>query len=227
AADLPAAGVCAPHIRQRVWFDAQRVDHATGTRWEPEGEGAEGETWDEARVRRSEPGRADGGVADSEWFGRRGRNDGRSNGDAGGLHAETEAARSGTAGGVAYAEGQRRNGRQNPAGTSGRCCTQNGSGVADPSSRRVGIGQKAGREAEPSRVGTDGFWDDAVWIPCADGKARRLKPGLEPLVEGLPGRVALLRGAGNAIVPQVAAVFVKAYMEAVSLVPPQRAGSAS
>src|SRR5690606_40516922 len=98
AADLPAAGVCAPHIRQRVWFDAQRVDHATGTRWEPEGEGAEGETWDEARVRRSEPGRADGGVADSEWFGRRGRDDGHSNGDAGGLHAETEAAGSGTAG---------------------------------------------------------------------------------------------------------------------------------
>src|SRR5690606_6008238 len=64
AADLCAAGVGAPHIRQRLWFVAQRVDHATGARWESEGEGAEGETWDEAWVRRSEPGRADGGVAD-------------------------------------------------------------------------------------------------------------------------------------------------------------------
>src|SRR5690606_36829421 len=41
---------------------------------------------------------------------------------------------------------------------------------------------------------------------------------INPLVLGLPGRVALLRGAGNAIVPVLAAVFVRAYMEAVSLV---------
>src|SRR5690606_1644686 len=60
-------------------------------------------------------------------------------------------------------------------------------------------------------------WSDSVWIPCADGKARRIKPGLEPLVDGLPGRVALLRGAGNAIVPQVAATFIRAFMDAVGL----------
>src|SRR5690606_40550142 len=54
AADLCAAGVGAPHIRQRLWFVAQRVDHATGARWEPEGTGPEGAARDEARVRRSE-----------------------------------------------------------------------------------------------------------------------------------------------------------------------------
>jgi DNA (cytosine-5)-methyltransferase 1 len=56
-------------------------------------------------------------------------------------------------------------------------------------------------------------WDDSILIPCRDGKARRLKPSLEPLVDGLPGRVALLRGAGNAIVPQVAAAFIRAFLE--------------
>src|SRR5690606_10764898 len=131
AADLPAAGVGAPHIRQRLWW-----------------------------------------VADSERFGRRGRHDGRSNGDAGGLHAETEAA---------------------------------GSGAA----------------------GADGVWEAAVWVPCAGGMTRRMQPGLGPLVDGIRGRGALLRGAGNATGPQVAAVFGRASMEAVSLVPPQRAGSAS
>lgn len=34
-----------------------------------------------------------------------------------------------------------------------------------------------------------------------------------PLSSGLPGRVGLLRGAGNAIVPQVAAEFIRAAME--------------
>lgn len=34
-----------------------------------------------------------------------------------------------------------------------------------------------------------------------------------PLASGVPGRVGLLRGAGNAIVPQVAAAFIEAYCE--------------
>jgi DNA (cytosine-5)-methyltransferase 1 len=34
------------------------------------------------------------------------------------------------------------------------------------------------------------------------------------LVDGVPGRMGLLRGYGNAIVPPVAAAFVTAFMEA-------------
>ncbi len=34
-----------------------------------------------------------------------------------------------------------------------------------------------------------------------------------PIAESIPGRVGLLRGYGNAIVPQVAAEFIQAYME--------------
>lgn len=57
-------------------------------------------------------------------------------------------------------------------------------------------------------------WDRFDIIPFRDGKSRRIEPGLSPLVDGLPGRVGLLRGYGNAIVPQVAAEFIAAYCEA-------------
>ncbi|HKN16238.1 MAG TPA: DNA cytosine methyltransferase [Candidatus Sulfotelmatobacter sp.] len=55
-----------------------------------------------------------------------------------------------------------------------------------------------------------GIWGGAVWLPCRDGKARPTEPGTLPLADGLPRGVELLRGYGNAVVPQVAAAFVKA-----------------
>lgn len=56
------------------------------------------------------------------------------------------------------------------------------------------------------------------FITCKDGRKRRIptEPALYPLADGLPGRVGLLRGAGNAIVPQVAAAFLRALMEIIN-----------
>jgi DNA (cytosine-5)-methyltransferase 1 len=45
---------------------------------------------------------------------------------------------------------------------------------------------------------------DGEWNACCDRF---------PLAGAVTGRVALLRGAGNAIVPQVAAEFIRAFME--------------
>ena len=58
-----------------------------------------------------------------------------------------------------------------------------------------------------------GAWDESKWLECADGKARRIKPGITPLAHGVSGRVVKLRAIGNAIVPQVAAEFIKAFMD--------------
>jgi DNA (cytosine-5)-methyltransferase 1 len=41
----------------------------------------------------------------------------------------------------------------------------------------------------------------------------RIKPGLSLLADGIPGRVAQLCGLGNAIVPQLAAEFIGAYLD--------------
>lgn len=57
-----------------------------------------------------------------------------------------------------------------------------------------------------------GFWSGADWLGCRDGKFRPVEPGTQPLAHGIPARVGRLRGYGNAIVPQVAAEFVKAFI---------------
>ena len=63
-------------------------------------------------------------------------------------------------------------------------------------------------------IATPSPWSDFQIIQCRDGKARRIpaEPEFFPLAHGIPGRVGLLRGYGNAIVPQVAAEFITAYL---------------
>jgi len=59
---------------------------------------------------------------------------------------------------------------------------------------------------------TNGFWSDADWLGCRDGKWRPVEPSLEPLVDGASARVVRLRGYGNAIVAPQATAFIKAVM---------------
>lgn len=58
------------------------------------------------------------------------------------------------------------------------------------------------------------FWEDSEVIYCRDGKYRPIptEPALFPLANGISNRVGILRGAGNAIVPQAAAEIIKAVM---------------
>jgi DNA (cytosine-5)-methyltransferase 1 len=63
AADTCAAGVGAPHIRQRLYFVGERVDDATGARHHGALEGAEGEARHETRMRVFGAGSAPRGVA--------------------------------------------------------------------------------------------------------------------------------------------------------------------
>ncbi|EMA4560315.1 DNA cytosine methyltransferase [Klebsiella pneumoniae] len=95
-----------------------------------------------------------------------------------------------------------------------------------------------GREQDPAAsaglrgdywpLEVNGFWRDADWLLCRDGKWRPVEPGTFPLVDGAaarlgrvePGmarvassnRVGRLKGYGNAINAQAAAAFIRAYM---------------
>lgn len=105
----------------------------------------------------------------------------------------------------------------------------------------LGNAEAHGREGRTeARGGPDGPvpsgafepWSDFTVIACRDGKARRIGRGVFPLVNGIPkdlgqrfpelrrlvrsarsNRTGRLKGYGNAIVPQVAAEFVRAWME--------------
>lgn len=68
-----------------------------------------------------------------------------------------------------------------------------------------------GRLADPERPSPpDSFWSATDWLFCRDGKWRPVEPGTFPLAHGIPNRVGRLRAYGNAIVPQVAATFIRA-----------------
>jgi DNA (cytosine-5)-methyltransferase 1 len=68
--------------------------------------------------------------------------------------------------------------------------------------------------------GDDAMRCDMDWVLGADGKARRVKPGIRLLAHGVPNRVAKLRAFGNAIDPRPAEAFIRSVMETLDS-PPQ------
>jgi hypothetical protein len=87
----------------------------------------------------------------------------------------------------------------------------NGSGPLDWKSRPSDGWQEPDRGSSIPGA-TNGFWRDAEWLPCIDGKARPVEPGTFPLAHGIAGRVGRLRAYGNCIVAPQAAEVVKAYL---------------
>jgi len=78
--------------------------------------------------------------------------------------------------------------------------------------------RSSGPEHGATVLGRDGLGrdrhegSDLEWVIGADGKARRVKPGIRLLAHGVSNRVGKLRGFGNAIDPRPAAAFIEAYM---------------
>jgi DNA (cytosine-5)-methyltransferase 1 len=91
-------------------------------------------------------------------------------------------------------------------------------GLGNPEQVRCSGLPRRGARLKPS----DGCcWDEIEWVRCIDprnGTAtnRPIEPGLTPLAHGVPARVVRISGYGDAIVPQVAAMFLRGVMEVLA-----------
>jgi DNA (cytosine-5)-methyltransferase 1 len=236
AVDLCAAGVGAPHIRQRLFFTASRL--ADAGLHERAGRRAVAADDDRRGGQGVERGRqpasrgAIHGLADADQQfghgagdrGARGRPEHSERGATGGLadadHALGRAVQPGRDDGHRGAAGrQQGHGDAQERGRTERLADAEHGGreAGEPAARRAGEDPGA---AVPCGAGNDdrgpgpvnGLWSAADWLFCRDGKWRPVEPGTFPLAHGAPARVGRLRGYGNAINAEVAKAFIEAAM---------------
>ena len=238
AVDLCAAGVGAPHIRQRLYFVAESASHGHASEFQLGGEENKGrmqqpERRGTARIladtdrdgARQHARELSGDEGQHEEWAENGDHRARGGG-ATRILADTEHTERGTeqqaAGAGSGRGGPGRGGELGDSGGAGLAGRQGerGDDGALATAERAGGGVyvRPGRprqaEAEASwRGATSGFWSDCIWLPCTDGKARSTQPGLFPLAHGATARVGRLRAYGNAIVAPAAEAMILAYME--------------
>ena len=234
-----AAGVGAPHQRQRLYFVAyahgepgrlqlrprkprrQGAQAGRGRKaisvadtdngeqrrqllpWDSSGTGPQ----DQRDGRTAVDGRPDGGMGNSAGQRGRGRGQRATSG-----RPTLEPSRSGDAGELEHPSRSR--GRRNTRAIHREEDQDQDQGQGREARRLADVAVDAGA--------TRGFWSPADWVLCRDPSggppvARAVEPGTFPLAHGVRARVGLLSGYGNAIVPQVAATFILASLDAITL----------
>lgn len=81
----------------------------------------------------------------------------------------------------------------------------------DPSRNDGSVGKGSATSTERFPGPTNGFWADADWLRCRDGKQRPVEPGTFPLADGVVNRVEILKAYGNSLVLQQAVGFIHAF----------------
>ena len=199
AADLCAAGVGAPHIRQRLWFVGLGNVRGTGTGRDA---GADDRPQEEGAGRgQAARGERDGSKLASVSGGVVQPDDERV-----GLHVLWRGPLQSLLEATGDGEG--------------------GSGLANTTSEQPSkvaeilpwpdTEPRGGRSTPPGPV--SGYWDPADWVLCRDPggpRWRPVEPGTFPLAHGAPARVGRLRAYGHAIVAPLAQAWIEAVMESL------------
>ena len=235
AVPFPSAGIGAPHIRDRLYWGG--VANADNARLERRGA---------VRQRAAECASGScglvSGLADtgkSQW-GRRADDDAllidraatgwveiASNAERDSVssrvaHHDGHGCQPGREGGQALGHGQAAGADR---GAGGVADTQGGGWREERQDARgifVGDGSQGlaaglehgGGDQRPGPV--NGFWRDADWLLCRDGKWRPVEPGTFPLADGPAARVVRLRAYGNAINAKAAQAFIECLMESAA-----------
>ncbi len=193
AAVLTAAGAGAPHIRQRLYWVSDTDSFGCNLRLST----CEQETGQRSRIDCCDP---INGVADTsiDTFGSQYRESGE------GFRSQMQAR--------------------------GHCIS---SGMGKPDRDGCKPGSKTAETARYGHTIDATGWNDCEWLYCRDNKYRPVKPGVKPVVNWVPermvrsgdscesidtdntqeARVIRLKGYGNAIVPKVAAWFIKSFIK--------------
>ena len=210
ATDLCAAGVGAPHIRQRFFFVAERLGNAKRAGLERHF-GHENGSDEPGRIEANPHRPAAEGSGDGRLASANSETGGRDAGTISGTEAESKRERP--------ADGRQPDGFKSGHEIS-RLAIANrerqqkqGLPIRSGEPRQASLFECGESETDRPADQVDSRWADVDWLGCRDGKFRPVEPGTFPLVDGPAARVGRLRGYGNAINAEVARVFIESYMD--------------
>ena len=187
--DLCAAGVGAPHARQRIYW----VANASSSEWGPLSEGRHVNNGSNQRREKTPGGYTIYCASD--------RIETMANANGSREHERTSSWQQSVCDGVCSSS----EGMGDPA-----CAGLEG----ERSEYRPSGERHSGLVGFAMQTGVPQWNGPTVAVECSDGSRRvSAQPNSFPLAHGVSGRMGRLRGYGNAIVPQVAAQFIGAMMD--------------